>query len=232
MLSALAHGQHGGGYVGQTGPDADEGAAACRRPTAGPAATSPAAAATACGTRTASARPIPGVVAGHSTASPPPAAARAGSAPSGVGCDYQVNSSIVIGAFGDWDFGEHQGPICSSFLRTSSGTESEQVGMGRAGGRIGWLVTPTVLTYFTAGYTQAHFDAGELVHVQRSARSAFGPVSLPTNTYHGWFLGSGFEYASLVPAHRLLPEDRIPLLDLSRLVDLSEVVDAIGVLDR
>jgi outer membrane immunogenic protein len=66
------------------------------------------------------------------------------------------------------------------------------------GGRIGWLAFPSLLTYFTGGYTQATFDRTNLT-------VAFGPpffpLGLPTSafidkkTYKGWFIGAGDEYA-------------------------------------
>jgi outer membrane immunogenic protein len=114
----------------------------------------------------------------------------------GVGCDYQVNSSIVIGVFGDWDFGDIKGQLNVS-PTVALGTESEKWAWG-AGGRIGWLVTPTVLTYFSAGYTQAHFNS-----VSFSDQFVGLPLifNMSANTYHGWFLGSGFEYAvSFLPS--------------------------------
>jgi outer membrane immunogenic protein len=113
----------------------------------------------------------------------------------GAGCDYQVNSYIVIGAFGDWDFGDIKGDFSAPGFDLV-GSESEKWAWG-AGGRIGWLVTPTVLTYFSGGYTQAHFDGvsfGDLF---------VGPAvaSMGANTYNGWFLGSGFDYAiSILPS--------------------------------
>jgi outer membrane immunogenic protein len=68
------------------------------------------------------------------------------------------------------------------------------------GGRVGWVVLPSFMTYFTGGYTQATFDRTNL-------NVAFGgvPIVLPPNiptsafidkrTYKGWFLGAGDEYA-------------------------------------
>src|SRR5258708_1918942 len=43
----------------------------------------------------------------------------------GAGCDYQFNSSIVIGAFGDWDFGDIKGQFNPS-PTSGVGTESEK----------------------------------------------------------------------------------------------------------
>jgi outer membrane immunogenic protein len=60
-----------------------------------------------------------------------------------------------------------------------------------AGGRIGYLVTPALLTYFDGGYTQTRFDGTNLF-------STMAPVlvdTTPAQTYHGWFLGGGTEYA-------------------------------------
>jgi outer membrane immunogenic protein len=113
------------------------------------------------------------------------------------GCDYQVSSNIVIGAYGDWDFGNIKGQYEPGGLDLV-GTESEKWAWG-AGGRIGWLVTPTVLTYFSGGYTQAHFDSVTF----SSATAPFGASGLfvDAHTYNGWFLGSGFDYAvSILPS--------------------------------
>ena len=64
------------------------------------------------------------------------------------------------------------------------------------GGRIGYLVTPTLLTYFEGGYTQARFGqvnfSYEFLPFGPSGATAY---SLPGTTYSGWFLGSGIEYA-------------------------------------
>jgi outer membrane immunogenic protein len=114
----------------------------------------------------------------------------------GAGCDYQVSSSIVIGAYGDWDFGDIKGQFNPAGT-TIVGTESEKWAWA-VGGRIGWLVTPTVLTYFSGGYTQAHFGA---VAFDTSVLRGSTPFSMDAHTYNGWFLGSGFDYAiSILPS--------------------------------
>ena len=60
------------------------------------------------------------------------------------------------------------------------------------GGRAGVLVTPRFLTYFDGGFTQARFDG-----VNYNFNPGGGPsgVSLAAQTYNGWFIGTGFEYA-------------------------------------
>ena len=61
------------------------------------------------------------------------------------------------------------------------------------GGRAGVLVTPRFLTYFDGGFTQARFDGVNY----NFAIAGGGPsgLSLAAQTYNGWFIGSGFEYA-------------------------------------
>jgi outer membrane immunogenic protein len=107
----------------------------------------------------------------------------------GVGCDYQVSSSIVIGVLGDWDFGDIKGQFTDP-ADSDVGTESQKRTWA-IGGRLGWLVTPTFMTYVSAGYTQTQFD-------QVNFTTIFGPTvdgSMQAQTYQGWFLASGFEYA-------------------------------------
>ena len=62
-----------------------------------------------------------------------------------------------------------------------------------AGARVGYLAFPQLLTYVDAGYTQAHFDSV-------SFSTSFAPFSAtgigyPSQTFSGFFVGSGFEYA-------------------------------------
>ena len=76
------------------------------------------------------------------------------------GCDYQLNpvffnTPLVIGVFGDYEGGSVSGT--SSFPGVV-GTETENASWA-AGGRIGALITPRVLTYFDGGWTQAKFGS-------------------------------------------------------------------------
>jgi outer membrane immunogenic protein len=94
-----------------------------------------------------------------------------------VGCDYQVMPSIVIGAFGDYNFGSITGSMGSVDEKLSSSWA--------AGGRIGWVALPNLLAYVSGGYTEARFDQIDIYH---------GDAYIPATTYKGWFLGSGYEY--------------------------------------
>jgi outer membrane immunogenic protein len=98
------------------------------------------------------------------------------------GCDYQFAPSWVIGAFADYDFGSLKGtPNVSGFYG-----EEKLSSSWAAGGRIGYVVMPQLLAYFSGGYTQAHFD-------QLNVANLAG-WSVAAHTYDGWFLGSGYEY--------------------------------------
>ena len=110
-----------------------------------------------------------------------------------VGCDYQftapiLNASAVAGLFADYAGGRISG---NTDFPGVVGTYNE-TGVWAVGGRFGFLVTPRILTYFDGGYTQAHFD-----QVNYNLAIAGTPTSglvLPSHSYNGWFIGSGFEY--------------------------------------
>jgi outer membrane immunogenic protein len=127
----------------------------------------------------------------------------------GAGCDYQFSlgslGNWVIGAFGDYDPMNLQGTnqpqtTIIGALGTLSGNVKESSAW-YAGGRIGYLVTPGLLTYFDAGYTEARFNQ---VNYALPSGTVFD--TLPAQTYRGWFLGGGTEYAlsfSWLPIHGL-----------------------------
>jgi outer membrane immunogenic protein len=60
-----------------------------------------------------------------------------------------------------------------------------------AGGRVGYLVFPQLLAYVSGGYTQARFDGVNLLFPAVLATT----VTQNAQTYRGWFIGSGYEYA-------------------------------------
>ena len=76
------------------------------------------------------------------------------------GCDYQFalgTWNMVVGAFGDYDFASEKGtPRTCRFRRCT--VRRSWTRKWAVGGRIGWLVTPQLLTYFSGGYTEAHFN--------------------------------------------------------------------------
>jgi len=98
----------------------------------------------------------------------------------GVGYDYQVGPRWLIGAFGDYNYmslvygGSFQEPYWGW-----GGNETEQAAWA-VGGRIGYLVTPKLLTYVNAGYTQARFGQINLLSdtLPQVAPAACGAGSL------------------------------------------------------
>ncbi|MBR1210145.1 autotransporter domain-containing protein [Bradyrhizobium sp. JYMT SZCCT0180] len=112
-----------------------------------------------------------------------------------VGCDYQfaaAGGNFVVGAFGDYDFASLKGTLAPS--GASMVGEEKMSSAWAVGGRLGWLVTPSFLTYFSAGYTEATFDRTDFTF-------NFPPFGVSANrfqdkqTYKGWFVGAGNEYA-------------------------------------
>jgi len=116
-----------------------------------------------------------------------------------AGCDYQFTGigswNLVVGVFGDYDWADIKGQFAgSAFGAFGAGTETMQSSWA-VGGRIGLLVTPQLLSYFSGGYTEATFGYGTLFN------NIAVPFNIPTglylsnHTYKGWFLGSGLEYS-------------------------------------
>jgi outer membrane immunogenic protein len=119
------------------------------------------------------------------------------------GCDYQFASKWVIGAFVDGDWTNIRGD--QSLFATFRG-EAQLRWSWAVGGRIGWLVTPSLLTYFSAGYTQAKFDEVNYVNSARLSLNQPSPqaiidaeagatLQLASQKYDGFFIGGGTEYA-------------------------------------
>ena len=113
----------------------------------------------------------------------------------GGGCDYQVpvgSYNFVIGAFGDYDFASMKGNFASPL---GFGGREKLDDQWSVGGRIGLLITPSLLTYFSAGYTEAHYNSfagfGTIAPFIGVPTGAY----YPGQTYKGYFLGAGDEYA-------------------------------------
>jgi outer membrane immunogenic protein len=122
----------------------------------------------------------------------------------GGGCDYQFSlgtlGNWVIGAFGDYDIMDVEGTNEPPSLGLVGGAKESNAWF--VGGRLGYLVTPSLMTYFDGGYTQTQFN--QVNFTTNFNVPTFG--QLPSHTYSGWFLGGGTEYAlnfSWLPIHGL-----------------------------
>jgi outer membrane immunogenic protein len=119
----------------------------------------------------------------------------------GAGCDYQFTGALsnwVIGAFGDYDFMNLKGT--NNFTNVGAGGAfgapsfawEKESSAWYVGGRVGYLISPNLLSFVSAGYTETHFNGQSFIFNNTGV-----PVSgfLPSATYHGWFVGGGEEYA-------------------------------------
>jgi outer membrane immunogenic protein len=109
----------------------------------------------------------------------------------GGGCDYQFTPSFVVGAFGDYDFMNLKGSFQDSFSGLI-GNEKETAAWA-VGARLGYVALPGLLTFVNGGYTQARFDGITLS--TNTVPSFATPFTIGSNTYNGWFVGGGTEYA-------------------------------------
>jgi len=114
----------------------------------------------------------------------------------GAGCDIQLSgtfSNFVVGVFGDYDAMDLTGTMATDeFLggNTLIGDEKESSAWA-FGGRVGYLLTPTILSYVDGGWTQTHFGQ---INTTVDILGNPSNFAFPSHNYNGWFLGSGFEY--------------------------------------
>ncbi len=129
----------------------------------------------------------------------------------GGGCDYQTplfNNRVVAGVFGDYDFMNLTGSNSPELISLATGTtvtsNAKETNAAYVGGRIGYLVTPSLLSYANGGYTQTRFDPMTLFSTAAGIALPSSPT-IPGQTYTGWFLGGGAEYAlsGIVPINGL-----------------------------
>jgi outer membrane immunogenic protein len=122
------------------------------------------------------------------------------------GCDYQFGlgsfgNRFVVGAFvdGDWtnirgnDTGDQ--PLNVGLAAVDTQTLNSQWAVGA---RAGYLITPQLLTYVSGGYSQANFSGATYRTqgiVNNVSAGALTGDHINSQTYNGWFIGTGDEYA-------------------------------------
>ena len=127
----------------------------------------------------------------------------------GGGCDYQFGlgtggglfgtGQFVIGFLADYYWSDMRGNRPSPlgvFLGLGDTGQEKVDSQWAVGGRIGWLVNPNTLTYFSGGYTEAHLTGVGDFAIAPVNGGGFTGVLIPGRTVQGWFLGGGVEYQS------------------------------------
>lgn len=105
-----------------------------------------------------------------------------------VGCDMQVpNSKFVVGVFGDYQwFNDTTWTVGLPLLTPKALAEMSLDSTWAVGGRAGYLLTPDVMLYGLAGYTQANTS-------DLSSPLLGGSLAVPN--LKGYELGAGTEVA-------------------------------------
>ena len=107
-----------------------------------------------------------------------------------VGCDFQIGSQFVIGAFADYDWSGIKGNMSIPTLGLVG--EEKLKNSWAVGGRLGWVpwTSTQLLVFVSGGYSQARFNQVNFVDVEGFPEDVF----LAKHTYKGWFIGTGYEY--------------------------------------
>lgn len=123
------------------------------------------------------------------------------------GCDLQFSGPFgrtwVAGGFVDGDWSRMRG---NRSLFGSFAGEERSNSAWAVGARIGWLPTPALLAFFSAGYTEARFDKVNYINGMSTISTVVdgqfainaGPganLQLLSQRYNGFFIGGGAEYA-------------------------------------
>jgi outer membrane immunogenic protein len=106
----------------------------------------------------------------------------------GGGCDWQFSPRWVLGVFGDYDFSGLEGTHNNGVWWG----DEKQRSAWAVGGRLGYLITPQLLTYVSGGYSEARFSSVAVFGTSLPVTSI--GIHLPATTYSGWFFGGGYEY--------------------------------------
>lgn len=107
----------------------------------------------------------------------------------GIGYDWQVNPTWVIGAFADGQFGDIRGSLSDPF-NFVEGREKLRTSYA-AGVRLGYLVAPNVLSYVNAGYSGSEWSGANMSTLAAAGSATF--VTTPSFRRDGWFVGGGVE---------------------------------------
>jgi len=107
----------------------------------------------------------------------------------GIGYDWQVNPSWVVGILADGQFGDIRGSINDPVVAFEG---REKLRYSYAGGlRVGYLVAPNVLSYVNGGYSGSQWSGASYSTLGAGGGPAL--FTTPSFTRNGWFIGGGVE---------------------------------------
>jgi len=106
----------------------------------------------------------------------------------GLGYDWQYNNSWVGGIFADGQFGSLKGTLQDPDFGLTGQLKLQD--SWAAGVRVGYLVSPNVLSYVNGGYTGARWSGMTLLDTFSGL-----PFGAHTDSFtrNGWFIGGGVE---------------------------------------
>jgi outer membrane immunogenic protein len=145
----------------------------------------------------------------------------------GGGYDWQFGGPWVAGIFADYQFGNMRGSVFDQNFFAAGDIKLRDA--WAVGGRIGYLVAPSVLSYVNGGYTGSDWSGTTL------RDTVFGlPIGAHTDGFSkgGWFIGGGVEnslnfFGIAAPGWFMKTEYRAAYYDTKR---ISERVDGTNVL--
>jgi len=108
----------------------------------------------------------------------------------GFGYDYQFHEKFVAGVLFNYDFADMRGRSSDASYTTAKTSEDSTWFVGA---RLGWLMTPDILNYWSVGYTHTHFSGGDLYNSYDGRR--LPNAHLESYDADGWFVGGGLEVA-------------------------------------
>jgi len=156
----------------------------------------------------------------------------------GLGYDYQFAGPMgnwVIGGFADADWSNisgqyniNTGGVPGALLTAGqlTGTYRDDYSWS-VGARLGYVVTPNLLTYFNGGYTQVHTKGTSYLNSTVVAAPFATGATLPGQTRDGYFLGGGTEYSvSMLPG--LFWKNEVRFSSLHNRTDAAVCTVALG----
>jgi outer membrane immunogenic protein len=120
-----------------------------------------------------------------------------------VGYNYQFAPTWLAGIEGDWSWTDAKASFAGPWINTVTGLRSSAFStlsikenwLSSVRARVGYLVTPVALVYFTGGAAWGDFDYAASAQNEPFAAARYIASSTFSKMAAGYVLGGGFEYA-------------------------------------